>query len=177
MGAVDQAPARIDGQVVEQPLHRAGAGPGEALRHLLLLLGGVDVDRAGWECGAQGLKLRRVDRAQGMRRYPKYRALEGGDVCPARLQQPGEAVEIGQEARLAGCGRLAAAAAVAATAGPVGTPAADRISGFANRMYAIVRNVATAPRTSAAGVDPRDARSKKRITFLALRVTAVRPAP
>ena len=61
---------------------------------------------------------------------------------------------------------FAAAAAVAATAGPGGTPAADRIAGLANRMYAIVRNVATAPRISAETVEPRDRRSKAWITGL-----------
>src|SRR5687768_12642321 len=54
----------------------------------------------------------------------------------------------------------AAAAAVAATAGSNGTPAAARIDGLANRMYAIVRNVAIPPRTSRAGVVPRPCRSK-----------------
>ena len=44
--------------------------------------------------------------------------------------------------------QIAAAAAVQATAESRGTPAADRICGLTNRMYAIVRNVANAPRTS-----------------------------
>src|SRR4030095_11889932 len=55
--------------------------------------------------------------------------------------------------------QIAAAAAVAATAGANGTPAAERIAGVANRMYAIVRNVAPAPRTSAVTLDPRRAGS------------------
>ena len=46
VGRVDQAPARIDRRVVEQPPHRPRAGGGEAFLHLLRLLGGVDVDRA-----------------------------------------------------------------------------------------------------------------------------------
>jgi hypothetical protein len=58
--------------------------------------------------------------------------------------------------------QIAAAAAVAATAGANGTPAVARMDGFANRMYDIVRNVATAPRTSAAGVEPRSAISNRR---------------
>ena len=48
--------------------------------------------------------------------------------------------------------QTAAAAAVAAAAASNGTPAAPRIEGFANRMYAIVRKVAMAPRSSRATV-------------------------
>ena len=50
-----------------------------------------------------------------------------------------------------------AAAAVQATALFLSSPAAERISGLTNRMYAIVRNVATAPRTSRATVTRRSA--------------------
>ncbi len=56
--------------------------------------------------------------------------------------------------------QMAAAAAVAAAAASNGTPAAARIAGLANRMYAIVRNVVTPPRTSRAVVVPRAWRSK-----------------
>src|SRR6476620_8295583 len=52
-----------------------------------------------------------------------------------------------------------AAAAVAAAAPSNGTPAAARIVGFANRMYAIVRKVASAPRISRPMVVWRLARS------------------
>ena len=51
--------------------------------------------------------------------------------------------------------QIAAAAAVAAAAASNGTPAAARIAGLANRMYAIVRNVVAPPRTSRAVVVPR----------------------
>ena len=64
--------------------------------------------------------------------------------------------------------QIAAAAAVAATAGPTGTPAAERIVGLANRMYAIVRNVVTPPRISAGAVEPREPRSKRWITCQSL---------
>ena len=51
----------------------------------------------------------------------------------------------------------AAAAAVAAIADSTGMPAAERMAGLANRMYAIVRNVVTPPRISREGVVPRAA--------------------
>ncbi len=57
---------------------------------------------------------------------------------------------------------MALAAAVAAITGSRGMPAAARIAGFAKRMYAMVRKVAIAPRTSRAGVVPRAARWKSR---------------
>src|SRR4051812_25647459 len=56
----------------------------------------------------------------------------------------------------------AAASAVHATAEFCGTPAEARILGLTNRMYAIVRNVATAPRTSRPTVLPRAAMAKRR---------------
>jgi hypothetical protein len=50
---------------------------------------------------------------------------------------------------------IPAAAAVHAIAESLGTPAAARMDGLTKRMYAIVKNVATAPRASRAGVLPR----------------------
>ncbi len=57
--------------------------------------------------------------------------------------------------------QIAATIAVAAMALSNGIPAACRMPGFANRMYAIVRNVASAPRSSRVTVVPRASRSKK----------------
>ena len=48
---------------------------------------------------------------------------------------------------------MAAAAAVAVAAASNGTPADARIAGFANRIYAIVRNVVMPPRTSRGNVE------------------------
>ena len=45
MRGVDQAPARVDLRIVEQPFDRPRAGPREAILDFLRLLGGVDVDR------------------------------------------------------------------------------------------------------------------------------------
>ena len=41
---VHQAPALVHGRMVQQPLHGALAAPGDAVIHLLRLLGNVDVD-------------------------------------------------------------------------------------------------------------------------------------
>ena len=60
----------------------------------------------------QRAQLGGIDGAQRMRRDAERGAVEPGDVAPARLDQPREAVEVGQEARLPRRGRLAAAAAV-----------------------------------------------------------------
>ena len=110
--AVDQAPARVDVHVVEQPLHGARAGPGDAVLHLARLLGGVDVDGAGGPSLDERAQLGGIDGAQRMRRDAEGGAGEPIDVAAARLQEPREAVEIEQEARLPRRGRLAAAAAV-----------------------------------------------------------------
>jgi formimidoylglutamate deiminase len=45
MRGVDQAPAPVDGSVIEQPCDRALARPSKAILHLFHLLGNVDVDR------------------------------------------------------------------------------------------------------------------------------------
>ena len=58
--------------------------------------------------------------------------------------------------------QIALAAAVAAITGSCGIPAADKMAAFANRMYAMVRNVASPPRTSRAGVVPRAVSWKSR---------------
>jgi hypothetical protein len=50
---------------------------------------------------------------------------------------------------------IAAASAVAVATAPNGIPAADRIAGFTNRMYDIVKNVLKPPRASIRSDDPR----------------------
>ena len=45
MSGVDQAPARIHGEMVVQPLHRALAGPGQAVIHLFLLFSNMNMNR------------------------------------------------------------------------------------------------------------------------------------
>src|SRR3954469_21403486 len=47
--------------------------------------------------------------------------------------------------------QIALAAAVAATTGPCGIPAAARMAGLAKRMYVMVRKVASAPRAARDG--------------------------
>ena len=98
MGRVDQAPAGIDRRVVQQPLHRPGAGGGEAFRHLLQLLGGVDMDRAGQ--GGHRLQHRGRHRAQAVRRHADggLGIARGRGAAGLDDAQPG--VEVVQEAPL-----------------------------------------------------------------------------
>ncbi|MNK88563.1 hypothetical protein D3C87_1085280 [compost metagenome] len=113
MRGVDQAPARIDRRVVEQPLHRPHAAPGQAVIHLLLLFGDVDMHRRGGVHRVQpghgaGQALRR-HRAQRMRRQPEPRAVLGaGRGKVAKQRQHG--IRPVQEAPLVRLRRLAAEA-------------------------------------------------------------------
>jgi hypothetical protein len=66
--------------------NRSGAGPGEALRHLLLLFGGVDVDGDVGKRRAECLQLRRIDGAQGMRGKPQAGAVQCGNSARDLLQ-------------------------------------------------------------------------------------------
>lgn len=69
VGGVHQAPACVHRGVRQQPLHRALAAPGEAIRHLLRLLGDVDVDgRARVERGEAGDGLAQTLRRNGAQR-------------------------------------------------------------------------------------------------------------
>ncbi|SVR48551.1 Uncharacterised protein [Klebsiella pneumoniae] len=45
MSGVNQAPARIHGEMVVQPLYRALAGPGQAVIHLFLLFSNMNMNR------------------------------------------------------------------------------------------------------------------------------------
>ncbi|MNP47641.1 hypothetical protein D3C76_1417060 [compost metagenome] len=67
MGGVDQAPALVDFGVFVQPLQRTAAAPGQAVVDFLLLLGDMDMHRAGLVAGGHNLgDLLRGDRAQGV---------------------------------------------------------------------------------------------------------------
>ena len=127
--AVDQAPARVEAHVVQQPLHGARAGPGDAVVHLARLLGGVDVDGAGGPSLDERAQLGRIDGAQRMRRDAEGGARKPRDMAAAGLQQPREAIEIEQEARLPGRGRLPAAAAVGIEGRQQRQPDAARLRG------------------------------------------------
>ena len=78
VGRVHERPALAYGHVVEEPAHRARVGPSEAVAHLALLLGGMDVDRgAGIEAieGTYGFRERcRRHGAQRVRGQAKAEA-------------------------------------------------------------------------------------------------------
>ena len=65
---VDQAPARVDAGIVDEPRDRPLAQRGDAVLHLLHLLGGMDVHRALRVRGENFRERIRRDGAQRMRR-------------------------------------------------------------------------------------------------------------
>ena len=101
---VDQAPAWIDVGVLKQPFDRTHAGEGERRLHLLHLLRGVDVDRAVGH-RRNGGKLLRRDGAQAVRRDADIRTFSLRHGGLARREELREAVEVGDEAPLAGVRR------------------------------------------------------------------------
>ena len=108
VGGVDQAPAPIDGGLVEQPVDRAPPAPGAAVRDLLDLLGDVDVDRAVRRHRQQRVDLVGRDGAQTVRGDADRGAVGRARQPSAGGEQCGETVEIAGEAAL-GLGRRGAA--------------------------------------------------------------------
>ncbi len=85
MGGVDQAPARIDIRVVQQPVDRTGAERRDAILDFPGLLGGMDVDRTVQAAGDNALQRLRRHRAQRMRRNADTgRGQCGDDVARPR---------------------------------------------------------------------------------------------
>ena len=99
VGGVDQAPAWIDPCIVEQPLHRPRAERGDALLHLLRLLGGMDVDRPLRASPGNRAQVLGRHRAQRMRRDPDTRARQICHDRAACAPQRQKAVRIVEEAR------------------------------------------------------------------------------
>ena len=125
VGGVDQAPAPVHRRVVQQPFHRAGAAPGQAILHLAHLLGRMDVDRTLGLHGANGQQFLRRDGAQAVRGDADGHAVQ----APRRLQQAGEAVQAGDESALAGGGRHAAEPAMGVKHGEQREPDARGLGG------------------------------------------------
>ena len=76
MGGMDQVPARVDRQVIQQALDRALPGVGQAILHLLGLLGNVDMH---WQLARAGPGRQfghggQASRAQGVDRQPQVHA-------------------------------------------------------------------------------------------------------
>jgi len=112
VGRVHQAPARIRGLMLEQPLDRAAPAPGEALLDLAGLLGDVQVNDAAARELHDGGELRRRHRAQAVRRDADLRPGQAAHRHAALLEDAGEALGVADEAQLAGGGCRAAEAAV-----------------------------------------------------------------
>ena len=105
MCGVNQAPATIDRDMIEQPLQRPLAAPGEAFLDFPDLFGDVDMDRAGaielQQCG----QLFQRYRPQRVRGDPDHCARLRCHGPAARFQQPCKAVEVVDETTLARFGR------------------------------------------------------------------------
>jgi len=111
---VDQAPACIDREAFEQPLHRPLAGPGQAVVDLALLLGDVDVHgHVGRYTGQRRVDLRRSDRAQRVQGDARIGAGALFRRGRERVVERQERVDALDEAFLPGGRRLATEAGVA----------------------------------------------------------------
>ena len=62
VGRVHEAPLFVDARMVDEPPHRPGARPGDAVLDFLHLLGGMDVD---WSVPGQWQQFRKLARAHG----------------------------------------------------------------------------------------------------------------
>ena len=78
MGGVDQAPARVDWRMAEQPRDGSLPAPRHARFDLLDLLGGVDVDRAVGQHRQQRGELVGRHRTQAVRRDAEARVGQRG---------------------------------------------------------------------------------------------------
>jgi hypothetical protein len=88
---MDQAPARIDGRMLEQPLHGALTAPGQAVIHLLGLLGDMDVhDRLG-QHGMQACE-------RGLQAVRRHGAQRVRSQAQSGLLRPGRGLQLLQQA-------------------------------------------------------------------------------
>ena len=110
MGRVDQAPARPDIGVIEQPFDRPRARPREAGVDLRDLLGDVDVERPLWREGADRFEFARRHGAEGMGGQAEISAIESSQLVARTLDEACIEIEIADEASLRIARRRAAEA-------------------------------------------------------------------
>ena len=114
MRGVNQAPARVDRRMIEQPFDRAPARPGNAILDLLHLFGDVDVDRA-LRHGREHLRERFGRHgAQAMRRGADDGIVEIPHALARGFDEPQIALDIVDEAALSLVRRGAPEAALTA---------------------------------------------------------------
>ena len=101
---MDQAPATIDRDVVEQPLQRPLPAPCEAFVDFPNLFGNMDMNGTIPTELQNGRQLFWRDRPQRVRCEPDHRALLPRHGAAARLQQPRKAVDAIDETLLAPIG-------------------------------------------------------------------------
>ena len=109
---VDRAPARGDGERIEQEVHRSPAAEGDAVLDLLHLLGDVDVDEGILERREHGAQEIDGHRAKRMRRKSDAHVGRALRRRAEPVEKAQEAVRVIQEPALALPRRLAAEAAV-----------------------------------------------------------------
>src|SRR3954466_1164053 len=101
MGGMDQAPARIDVGVIEQPCDGTFARPGQAILDLLDLLGGVDVHGAVPGERHDRAEFVWCDSAQAVRRDADIRTWEHADRLARGGEELRELIDRADEAALA----------------------------------------------------------------------------
>ncbi len=95
-----QAPARIHIRMVQQPLHRPAAAPGQAVVHFALLFGDMDVHRRLAGQLRDLIQVRRRHGPQAVRCHAHQRTFQATDCLAARRQQAREALDVIREATL-----------------------------------------------------------------------------
>ena len=126
---VDDAPAAIDGHLVEEPFDRAAPAPCQALLHLPRLLGRMDVDRPFRHQAGHGPQGVGRDGPQGMGRDTDPGAGQADRVPARALEDAAEPVEIGQEAPLPRVRRRPSESALRVERRQQGQPDPDRRRG------------------------------------------------
>ena len=108
VGGVDQSPARINRGVIQQPLHRPRAGPGEAILNLFCLLGRMNVDRPADAHGGQRREFLGRDGPETVRGDAERGAGQRRDSRLASGQQFLKTINITNETTLPVRGRSSA---------------------------------------------------------------------
>ncbi|MGY4349918.1 hypothetical protein ACVWXM_006411 [Bradyrhizobium sp. GM7.3] len=101
VGGVNEAPALIDGCVLQQPLHRTSSGPRQAILDFLHLLGGMNVHRAALREWNDSRKLGRRYGAQAVRRDADICARQSFNDLARGSHQCGKLINRTDEAALA----------------------------------------------------------------------------
>ncbi len=112
MGGVDQGPATVDRDTVEQPFDRPQPGPGEAFGDFPFLLRNVDVNRTFGAYGVVGRqRVRHIRRQDGAQAVQGCARCLGRGRCSELGNDSGPLIDLQPEALLGRSKRRAAEAA------------------------------------------------------------------